>query len=73
MVAGSRPANGVGKDGGPSGCRRGSEVPRKPRRYGALSRQPLDRFGKLIDVPQQVACAIEALGFLGLAGAWHLS
>ena len=30
MVAGSRPANGVGKDGGPSGRRRGAEVPRKP-------------------------------------------
>ena len=34
MVAGSRPANGVGKDGGPSGRRRGSEVPRKPGNAG---------------------------------------
>ena len=34
MVVGSRPANGVGKDGGPSGRRRGSEVPRKPGNAG---------------------------------------
>jgi hypothetical protein len=27
----------------------------------------------LIDMPQQVPRTIEALGFLGLAGAWHLS
>ena len=34
MVAGSRPANGVGKDAGPSGCRRGAEVPTKPGNAG---------------------------------------
>jgi hypothetical protein len=34
MAAGSRPANEVGKDFGPSGCRRGSEVPRKPGNAG---------------------------------------
>ena len=43
------------------------------RRYGAVPRQLLDRIGELIDVLQQIACAIEALGFLGLAGARHLS
>ena len=43
------------------------------RRNGAVPGQLLDRIGKLIDMPQQVARAIEALGFLGLAGAWHLS
>jgi len=43
------------------------------RRYGAVPGQPLDRNGELIEVQQQVARAIEALGFLGLAGAWHLS
>ena len=43
------------------------------RRYGAVLHQLLDRIGELIDVQQQVARAIEALGFLGLAGAWHLS
>ena len=43
------------------------------RRYGAVPRQLLDRNGKLIDVQQQIARAVEALGFLGLAGAWHLS
>jgi hypothetical protein len=42
-------------------------------RYGAVLRQLLDRIGELIHTPQQVARAIEALGFLGLAGAWHLS
>src|ERR1019366_4750490 len=30
MGAGSRPANGIGKDLGPSGRRRGSDVPEKP-------------------------------------------
>ena len=34
MVVGSRPANGVGKDAGPSGCRRGAEVPTKPGNAG---------------------------------------
>src|SRR5207245_6441163 len=34
MVVGSRPANGVGKDGGSSGCRRGAEVPTKPGNAG---------------------------------------
>ena len=34
MVAGSRPANGVGKDCGPSGRRRGSDVPVKPGNAG---------------------------------------
>ena len=43
------------------------------RRYGAVPRQLLDRIGELIDTQQQVARAIEALGFLGFAGAWHLS
>jgi hypothetical protein len=43
------------------------------RRYGAVSRQLLDRIGELIDMQQQVARTIEALGFLSLAGAWHLS
>jgi hypothetical protein len=33
----------------------------------------LDCIGELIDMQQQVARAIEALGFLDLAGAWHLS
>jgi hypothetical protein len=42
-------------------------------RYGAVLRQLLDCIGELIDMPQQVARAIEALGFLSLAGAWHLS
>jgi len=43
------------------------------RRYGAAPGQPLDRNGELIDVQQQVARAIEALGFLGLVGVLHLS
>jgi hypothetical protein len=34
MVAGSRPASGVGKDYGPSGRRRGSDVPVKPGNAG---------------------------------------
>jgi hypothetical protein len=42
-------------------------------RYGAVLGQLLDRIGELIDLPQQVERAIEALGFLGPAGAWHLS
>jgi hypothetical protein len=43
------------------------------RRNGAILDQLLDRIGKLIDMPQQVPRAMEALGFLGLAGAWHLA
>ncbi len=43
------------------------------RRYGAGMGQLFDRIGELIDMPQQVARAIEALGFQGLAGAWHPS
>jgi len=43
------------------------------RRYGAGMCQLFDGIGELIDVPQQFARAIEALGLLGLAGAWHLS
>ena len=43
------------------------------RRNGAVLGQLFDRIGELIDMQQQVARAIEALGFLGLAGAWHLS
>jgi hypothetical protein len=43
------------------------------RRDRAVARQLLDRIGELIDMQQQVARAIEALGFLRLAGAWHLS
>ena len=35
--------------------------------------QLFDCIGELIDMPQQFARAIEALGFLDLAGAWHLS
>jgi transposase len=42
-------------------------------RYGAVPHQLLDRIGELIDMPQQVERTTEALGFLGLAGAWHLS
>ena len=34
MVAGSRPANVIGKDHGPSGRRRGSDVPVKPGNSG---------------------------------------
>ena len=34
MVAEKRTANAVGKGGGPSGCRRGSEVPRKAGNSG---------------------------------------
>ncbi len=34
MVAGSRPGNVVGRDHGPSGRRRGSEVPEKPGNAG---------------------------------------
>ena len=43
------------------------------RRNGAVLGQLFDRIGELIDMQQQIARAIEALGFLGLAGAWHLS
>ena len=43
------------------------------RRYGAVLGQLFDRIGELIDMQQQIARAIEALGFLRLAGAWHLS
>jgi hypothetical protein len=42
-------------------------------RYAAVSRQLVDGIGGLIDAQQQLARAIEALGFLGFAGAWHLS
>ena len=35
--------------------------------------QLFDRIGELIDMQQQVARAIQALGLLGLAGAGHLS
>src|SRR6516162_6630535 len=42
-------------------------------RNGAVPRQLADRIGELIDMQQQVARAIEALGFLGLVGARHLS
>jgi hypothetical protein len=43
------------------------------RRYGAVSRQLLDSIGELIDTQQQVARTIETFGFLGFAGARHLS
>ena len=43
------------------------------RRNGTLLRQLFDRIGELIDAPQQIPRTIEALGFLTLAGAWHLS
>jgi hypothetical protein len=43
------------------------------RRYGTVLGQLLDRSRELIDMPQQIARAIEALGSLGLAGARHLS
>ena len=43
------------------------------RRYGTVLGQLLDRSGELIDMQQQIARAIEALGSLGIAGAWHLS
>jgi hypothetical protein len=43
------------------------------RRNGAVLGQLLYRIGKMIDMLQQVPCTIEALGFLGLAGARHLS
>ena len=43
------------------------------RRNGAVLGQLFDRIGELIGLQQQVARAIEALGLLGLAGAWHLS
>ena len=43
------------------------------RRNGAVLDQLFDRIGEQIGMTQQVARAIEALGFLGLAGAWHLS
>ena len=43
------------------------------RRNGTVLGQLFDRIGELIDTQQQVARAIEALGFLDLAGAWHLS
>jgi hypothetical protein len=39
---------------------------------GAVARLA-DRIGELIDMQQQVARAIEALGFLDLVGARHLS
>ncbi|HEX9197962.1 MAG TPA: hypothetical protein VF865_00255, partial [Acidobacteriaceae bacterium] len=42
-------------------------------RYGTGMGQLFDGIGELIDAPQQFAGAIEALGLLGLAGAWHLS
>ena len=42
-------------------------------RNGAVLRQLLDRNGELIDMQQQIARTIEALGFLGLAGAGHPS
>jgi hypothetical protein len=43
------------------------------RRDRAVARQLLDRVGELIDMQQQAARVIEALGFLSLAGARHLS
>jgi len=43
------------------------------RRDRAVSCQLLDRIGELIGMQQQVARAIEALGFLGFAGVWRLS
>jgi hypothetical protein len=42
-------------------------------RNGAVLGQLFDCIGELIDMQQQVARAIEALGFPDLAGAWHLS
>jgi len=43
------------------------------RRYGAISRQLLDRIGELFYVLQQVARTIETLCFLCLVRARHLS
>jgi len=43
------------------------------RRNGAVSRQLFDSIGELIHTQQQLARAIEALGFLRFAGARHLS
>jgi len=43
------------------------------QRNRAVLGQLFDRIGELIDTQQQIARAIEALGFLDLAGAWHLS
>jgi hypothetical protein len=43
------------------------------RRNGTVLGQLLDRVGKMIDMLQQVPRTIEALGFLELAGARHLS
>ena len=37
-----------------------------------MSRQLLDSIVELIDTQQKIPRAIEALGFLGFAGAWHL-
>jgi len=42
-------------------------------RNGAVPGQLFDRVRELIGMQQQVARAIEAFGFLHLAGAWHLS
>ena len=43
------------------------------RRNGAVLSQLLDRIGELIDMQQQIARAIEPLGFLRLVGTRHLS
>jgi hypothetical protein len=36
-------------------------------------RQPLDGIWQMLDLAQQISRAVEALGFLGVAGATHMS
>jgi hypothetical protein len=43
------------------------------RRNGAILRELLDSIGKLIHVLKQNPGAIESLGFLRIACAWHMS
>lgn len=43
------------------------------RRNRAFLGQLFDGIGELVDTQEQIARVIEALGFLILAGAWHLS
>jgi len=44
-----------------------------PGRDRTVPRQLLHRIGKLVALLEQLACSIETLGFLGVAGAAHMS
>jgi hypothetical protein len=44
-----------------------------PGRDRTVPRQLPHRIGKLVELLEQLACSIETLGFLGVAGAAHMS